>query len=176
MKKNPKECPLQLFGTVRLFSPKGSLLQFFDILRQWMLKNPNPPFLAHPFGPTFGFFSSTVEENILHFEVLFLFLSLRYGADLCHRRLVSLKSNRRRVKEDVNLFHLGVVETLPLVGGPLHVGAHAVFDGLHSSAEQQGALGLPLVHLGGGAADDHGRLRVPAQGVLENTNFSSFLF
>ena len=42
----------------------------------------------------FGFFkifphAGTVEENTWHFEVLLLFLSLRYGADLGRSRLVS---------------------------------------------------------------------------------------
>ena len=32
--------------------------------------------------------AGTVEENTLHFEVLLLFLSLRYGADLGRSRLV----------------------------------------------------------------------------------------
>ena len=43
--------------------------------------------LVRQFGPTFGFFGS-VKENTLHFDVLLLFLSLRYGTDLCRSRLV----------------------------------------------------------------------------------------
>ena len=45
------------------------------------------PLVAHNFGPTFGNLGS-VEENTQHFEVLLLFLSLKYGADLCRSRLV----------------------------------------------------------------------------------------
>ena len=43
------------------------------------------------FGNFFELFphAGTVEENILNFEVLLLFLSLRYGADLGRSRLVT---------------------------------------------------------------------------------------
>ena len=51
-----------------------------------MLKNPKERANS---GKLFDF-SSTVEENTWHFEVLFLFLSLRYGADLGRPRLVGI--------------------------------------------------------------------------------------
>ena len=37
--------------------------------------------------------AGTVEENTWHFEVLLLFLSLRYGADLGRSRLVYIWNN-----------------------------------------------------------------------------------
>ena len=36
--------------------------------------------------------AGTVEENTWHFEVLLLFLSLRYGADLGRSRLVIIRN------------------------------------------------------------------------------------
>ena len=68
--------------------PKGPLLQFFGTMRltgdqKISKKNfkKNRIFLSFPHA-------GTVEENTSHFEVLLLFLSLRYGADLGRSRLV----------------------------------------------------------------------------------------
>ena len=54
------------------------------------------PALADParhFGLTFGFFGYC--KNTWHFEVLLLFLRLRYGANLCRSWLVKDHSNWR---------------------------------------------------------------------------------
>ena len=64
--------------------PKGPLFTFFGTMGltgdfKKIRKNRN--FFPH---------SGTVEENTWHFEVLLLFLSLRYGADLGRFRLVCL--------------------------------------------------------------------------------------
>ena len=63
-------------------NPKGSIFQFFVTVRLFS-KN------FSQFGPTFGF-SGTVKGNTWHFEVFMLFLSLRYGVDICRSRLVNL--------------------------------------------------------------------------------------
>ena len=98
-------------GFVRLFAniSKGSTLHFFVYFaKEWMLKNSQrAPFYMFRHYATYGwpkiflkifkknwnFFSifsqtGTVEEKTWHFEVLLLFLSLRYGADLGRSRLV----------------------------------------------------------------------------------------
>ena len=72
---------MRLFSEI-IFSSKGPL-QFFDVLQQWMLKNPRRANLTQLLD-----FSRTV-KNTWHFEGLLLFLSLRYGADLYRSRLVS---------------------------------------------------------------------------------------
>ena len=70
-------------------SLKGSSFNFWDNLQQGMFKNPKgSSLLASQFGSPLSF-SGTVEENTGHFEVLVLFLSLRYGAGFCRSRLVS---------------------------------------------------------------------------------------
>ena len=87
---------------------KGSTLHFFVYFaKKWMLKNSQrAPFYMFRYYATYGwpkkilknfkknriFFSifpqtGTVEEKTWHFEVLLLFLSLRYGADLGRSRL-----------------------------------------------------------------------------------------
>ena len=50
--------------------------------------------ISKKIGFFFQFFphKGTVEENARHFEVLLLFLSLRYGADLGRSRLVLTKT------------------------------------------------------------------------------------
>ena len=84
MLKNPKGSPFQFFGFVRLFfkkkfSPKVPLLQFFWWFATEWMKNFKVSPLVRQFGSTFGFFRYRRRK---YFEVLLLFLSLRYGADL----------------------------------------------------------------------------------------------
>ena len=87
---------------------KGSTLHFFSILHKNGCSKPpkGPPFTIFRHYATYrrpknfekkfkkirNFLSfphaGTVEENTSHFEVLLLFLSLRYGADLGRSRLV----------------------------------------------------------------------------------------
>ena len=92
---SPKGPPLNFFGIVRLFekkiSPKVPLLQFFKRFATEWMKNLKVSPLLRQFGSTFGFFRYRRREYFdTHFEVLLLFLSLRYGADLGRSRLVPL--------------------------------------------------------------------------------------
>ena len=66
-KKSQRVPPFTFFGTMLL---TGDLK-----------KSKKMEFFSH---------SGTVEENTWHFEVLLLFLSLKYGADLVRSRLVSI--------------------------------------------------------------------------------------
>ena len=110
--------PIVVFGLVRLFSqifqmsPKGPPFIFFYFSKEWMFKNSQmPPFTIvgtmrltedqknsknfqknNLFFPHVGF----VEENTWHIEVLLLFLSLRYGADLCRSRLILIHKGKYR--------------------------------------------------------------------------------
>ena len=61
------------------------------------------PLLARQFGPTFGS-SESVEENTWHFEVLVLFLSFSYGADLCRSRLISSNSDIFRSVQSTSFY------------------------------------------------------------------------
>ena len=78
------------FGTVRLFSKKnffptkGPLQFFWSFATEWVLKNPKGSSLSVFFGIV-RLFSNFFLGN---FEVLLLFLSLRYDADLGRSRLV----------------------------------------------------------------------------------------
>ena len=75
--------------------PKGPILQvsaLCDLRETKKIKK---------FQKKLDFFSifpqtGTVEENTWHFEVLLLFLSLRYGADLGRSRLVFLRSEKQK--------------------------------------------------------------------------------
>ena len=78
------------------FSPRNAPLQFFwSFATEWMLKNPKWSslcFFRHfeTFFKKFFFHKSSPNSPILgNFEVLLLFLSLGYGADLGLSRLVS---------------------------------------------------------------------------------------
>ena len=95
---------MRLFFAIFLNVSRGSPFIFFYFANEW--KTPFLHFLALCDLPEtkkmeknfekFGFFSQffphagTVEENTWHFEVLLLFLILRYGADLGRSSLVSL--------------------------------------------------------------------------------------
>ena len=107
----------RFFGFVRLFFaiflnvPKGTPSLFVNIAKEWMFKNSQrPPFYIFWHCATyrrpktfrkkiakirifFNFFphAGSVEENTCHFEVLLLFLSLRYGAYMGRSRLVVKK-------------------------------------------------------------------------------------
>ena len=59
--------------------PKGPFLHFWALCDLPETKKSNFQFFPH---------AVTVEKNTWHFEVLFLFLSLRYGADLGRSRIV----------------------------------------------------------------------------------------
>ena len=76
--KTPQRPPLTFFGAMRLTGDQ-------KIFRKKFKKN-----------------SGTVEENTLNFEVLLLFLSFRYGADLGRSRLVF--SNGRIISSIVPKF------------------------------------------------------------------------
>ena len=93
-------------------SPKGPPSSFFYFAKECLFKNyQRPPFYIFRHYATyrrkkiekkfrkkirifFQFFphAGTVEENTSHIEVLLLFLSLRYGADLGRSRLVKMCS------------------------------------------------------------------------------------
>ena len=87
------------FLEIFLMFPKCPLSIFKYFAIEWMLKNPkgSPYYIFRHYGtyrklqnkfekiPN----SSTVEEDTWHFEVLLLFLSLRYGGDLGRSRLVN---------------------------------------------------------------------------------------
>ena len=97
-------------------SPKGPPVLFLSILqKKWMFKDSqSAPFYMFRHYATYrkpkkfeknlkssDFFpifpqAGTVEENTWHFEVLLLFLSLRYGADLGRSRLVILNAISKR--------------------------------------------------------------------------------
>ena len=84
----------------KLFSPRKAPLQFFwSFATKWMLKNPKGSSLSVFFRHCetfFNFFhkSSPNSAMIGNFEVLLLFLSLGFGADLDRSRLVySTKNN-----------------------------------------------------------------------------------
>ena len=74
------------------FSPIFFTLQFFDVLQQWNLKNAKGSPFSAPVS-SFGFFVGLIlflwywYFEFWHHHVLLLFLSLRYGADLCRSRL-----------------------------------------------------------------------------------------
>ena len=90
MYKTGRDYPFSFFSIVRLlfnFFTKGPHLQFFGVLRQngWKISK-RPPWCAISVQ-RLGFWD-TVKENTWHFEVLLLFLILRYGADLGRSRLV----------------------------------------------------------------------------------------
>ena len=73
--------------------PKGPLLQFFGTMRL-----TGDQKISKKNSKKFGFFkifphAGTVEVNTWHFEVLLLFLSLRYGADLGRSRLVHISTS-----------------------------------------------------------------------------------
>ena len=69
--------------------PKGTLLYIF---RHYAIYRILQKKIRKSFGNSFQFFlhAGTVEEKTWHFEVLLLFLSLRYDADLGRSRLVFL--------------------------------------------------------------------------------------
>ena len=77
--------PLSFFSELRLFEkkfpPKGPPSIFWCFATEWMLKNPKGSPLWARQGPLGA-------NSIKYFEVLLLFLSLRYGADLGRSRLV----------------------------------------------------------------------------------------
>ena len=104
----PKILCVGFFVFVRLFpqifsmSPKGPL-HFFYFAKEWMFKNFQRALFCIFWqyatyrrpkkwkkSENFLFFphAGTVEENTWHFEVLLLFLSVRYGTDLARSRLV----------------------------------------------------------------------------------------
>ena len=104
-KKNffPHENPpfrVHLFGTVRLFSKKTFSPTktppsiFWSFATEWMLKNPKGSSLSvfsalRDFFSKIFFHNSSPNSPILgNFEVLLLFLSLGYGADLSRSRLL----------------------------------------------------------------------------------------
>ena len=76
--------------------PKATLLHFSALCDlPETKKNSKEKFRkknSKKFGFSFKFFphAGTVKENAQHIEVLLLFLSLRYGADLDRSRLVSI--------------------------------------------------------------------------------------
>ena len=74
------------------FFPHESPLQFFGFATEWMLKNPKGSSLSvfsALWDFKFFFHKSSPNSPILgNFEVLLLFLSLGYGADLGRSRLV----------------------------------------------------------------------------------------
>ena len=90
----PKGTPLEYFRLCETFSKKNYRrvpLQFFDIFRRngcW--KIPKGPFSFFGTETFFIFFHKRfLSSSILrHFEVLLLFLSLRYGVDLGRSRIV----------------------------------------------------------------------------------------
>ena len=81
-------------------SPKGPPFIFFLFCKRMDVeKQPKGPFYIFRYNATYQklqkkfkkfleVFLGTVEESTWHFEVLSLFLSLRYGADLGRSRLV----------------------------------------------------------------------------------------
>ena len=100
------------FGSGRLFRNFFKWLQrvpsfFFYFVKDWMFKNSQrPPYYIFRHYATYRRFQKkietkihnfsqffphvgTVEKNTWHFEVLLLFLSLRYGADLGRSQLVT---------------------------------------------------------------------------------------
>ena len=100
-------------------SPKGPSFIFFYFAKECMFKiSQRPPFLyfsvpcdlpetkknwkkfVEKFQKKSDFFphAGTVEENTRHIEVLLLFLSLRYGADLGRFRLVYVWKSRGETK------------------------------------------------------------------------------
>ena len=91
--------PKSIFGSVRLFfekffSPKGPTFNFLIFLDRMDFEKSQmvPPFSF--FGIVRLFFEKKFHERVpnspvvWHFEVLLVFLSLRYGADLGRSRLV----------------------------------------------------------------------------------------
>ena len=72
--------------------PRGPLLQFSalcDLPETKKIRKFHKSLIFFQFFPHAG----TVEENTWHFEVLLLFLSLRYGTDLGRSRLVFFETN-----------------------------------------------------------------------------------
>ena len=76
--------------------PKGPLLHFSALCDLQETKKIRQR-IHKKFDNFFQFFphTGTVEENTRHLEVLLLFLSLRYGADLGRSRLVLYGKNSR---------------------------------------------------------------------------------
>ena len=105
-----KGLPFQFFGTVGLFSNvffhQRVPLKFF----WWLATKQNgwkfskrPP--ARQFGWTFWVFQVLQKKILWHSEVLLLFLSLRYGADLGRSLLVFFKTDSDTTKFLFSLFN-----------------------------------------------------------------------
>ena len=109
--------PFSFFGIVRLlkkiflFHQKCPSFNFFWWFETEWMKNFEVSPLVCQFGSTFGFFRYRRREYL---EVLLLFLSLRYGADLGRSRLVffRLQSSHWSVHFSYNSYNLKILQFL----------------------------------------------------------------
>ena len=104
--ENSQRVPLSVFSALwdffQIFFTKSAPPIFFDDLSQNGWKISVSP-LVRQFGSTFGFFRYR-RRVLWHFEVLLLFLSLRYGADLGRSRLVFTKITQSAINFLVCIF------------------------------------------------------------------------